>query len=280
MDQPRYNASVRFTAISISLVFAVSGVPDLTDFERAQLDLAVDHDDRFDGPAMLPLLRHAVQWTSPIDSRGATIPDYARMIEDPTTRRGRLYFIEGRLARVVKTAPLARSGPWDAGLREWDVLVGAEGGSHTAVVFLVDAGDAPPIGTDVSIVARFYKVMRRKDVRQGDWTDFPLFVGHSAAATGSSTPPSEGNPVPAGLMVVVLLLLVGYVLVRRMTVGQRRRPAGPDRAAHRHVRPTLAAASADRLPEDSVQALEALRQRVEREERQDGIDGGSDDQTA
>ena len=257
----------------VSLILPLAGVPDLTDRQRAQLASAVDHDDRFDTPAIVPLLRHAATWPTPLDARGATIPDYTGILQDPPDHRGQLFLVEGRLARVVETAPLARAGPWDGRIREWDVLSENAGTRTTAVLFLVDPGEPPRIGSRVAVVARFYKVMRRRDVQHGAATDFPVFVGHSAhdIGPGSPSPPSP----PAALLVVVLLLLVGYVLVRRMRKGPQRGAirTGRDRGKGDGVEPVEA--SAETLPDDSIEALHALRQRAGRDERQDDTDGGS-----
>lgn len=266
----------------VLLAISMTGVPELTVHERAQLDVAVDRDGHFDGPGILPLLRNAVQWTPPIDDRGATIPHFEQIFGEPASCRGRRYVVRGRLARVVATPPLTRGGPWDGRLREWDVVVEmADGTRGTAVVFLVAPGIAPRTGSDVVVVARFYKIMRRKDVRGGTWTDFPLFVGHSAFAT--STPPAEsaGRPLLAVLMVIVLVLMTGYVVVRRMTVPSRRRlsrPAvlsGSDDGAVAE-----AVVESPALSADPAAALNMMRERAEREERQGASDGRSEDSTS
>jgi len=269
------------TVTSVVVVLSLSGVPELTDHQRAQLAVAVDNDDVFDGPAIIPLLRNATLWTLPIDARGATLPDYANIVEVPASRRGRLYLVEGRLARVVATAPLVRSGPWDGHLREWDVVVEQEGSRFTAVLFLVAPGDPPRTGSNVAVVARFYKIMKRKDVRQGAWTDFPVFVGHSGHVQGRPRSQSPGNVLPGGLVVLVIGLLAGYVLVRRMAVVRRVQTPGK-RSEHGlagsyedEVKP-----SEPSLPTDTVNALRVIRDRVERKERRDAIDGRGEDRTS
>ncbi len=237
-------------------------VPDLTEAQRIQLQSAVDRQAQFDGPAIFPLLRNALLWPVPVERAGATIPDYAAIDTSPSDHRGQLFLIEGDLARTVPTGALAQAGPWDNMLEEWDIVV-ATSPVRTAVVFLAEPPPAPRRGSRVALVARFYMLMRRRDVKHGEPTDFPIFVGRTASFVGGgSAGPGSAAP-PVVLLLVVLALAAGYWFVRRSV---RQQTAGEDsrRPAHAYS-PNLGAHDADdadqSLVADPADALEQLARR-------------------
>lgn len=248
--------------ISVALASLIAGVPDLTREQRLQLQTAEDRYPQFDRPAIFPLLRNALQWQTPVRRAGAMIPDYGSITRDPAAHRGALFLIEGDLARVVETGPLAQPGPWDGKLREWDVVVRREPQIETAVVFLADPPSAPKLASRVEIVARFYKLMRRRDVKYNRLNDFPVFVGrtgkvvHAARVTNS---PSRG-------MIFVLLLLVlafagVYMVVRRSI---RRDPVPVTRSPPDASIPNDVGPHAPILPPDAAAALDEMERRSRR----------------
>ena len=248
--------------VAAFVITPIAAVPDLTDGQRRQLASAEDRNPSFNRPAIFPLLRNAIAWTPPVDRSGATIPDYAAITRNPTTHRGGLFLIEGVLARIVPTGPLAQPGPWDGRLKEWDIVV-QEDPVETAVVFLVDPPTDPRQRSQVEIVARFYKIMRRRDVTHDEWMDFPVFVGRSGTVTG---PFSSDNAPPASmpilLLMIVVAMAVAYFLVRRSAraVSAPRRASRPQPDVWHDDSNANTDLDAP-LPTDSDEALEELRRR-------------------
>ena len=255
--------------LTLILVCPAWAVVPLTEAQRAQLSTATDFGPRFDEAALYPLLANAAQWT-PGDEAGATIPDYAAILQTPADHRGELFLIEGDFAgRAQLIGPLTRSGPWDGKLQEW-VLLTDRKADEVAVVYLIDPPtpvDQPPAtGAKVRLPARFYKVLHDRD-QDGNPTDYLIFVGRGAdvITSGSGGSTSAGSKIL--LLVVILMALCWFTLrkVKRQTWPSSRRtaqssmarqapgdgnngdqePSGPDES----------------LPEDPAKALDVLHDR-------------------
>ena len=238
------------------------GVPELTAAQRLQLESAQDWQPQFNRPAIFPLLRNALQWQTPIGRAGATIPDYASIAQDPAAYRGTLFLVEGDLARVVRTGPLAQPGSWEGSLKEWDVVVRRMPQIETAVVFLADPPADPKPGSRIEIVARFYKIMRRRDVTHGDPTDFPVFVGRTAQILRTaSTAETPSSAVPLVLLLVVIALAGAYVVVKRSVrshPASARRRLPDDAITDTHDNQDQREPA---LPQDAAEALEEMERR-------------------
>lgn len=253
----------------------VSGtIPPLSIEQREQLATAGDRSPQWDEAALYPLLRNVLDW--PLGSeQGATVPDYAALHTEPGAYRGELFLIEGVLAgppRVVRQR-LARAGPWEDNLQQWDVLVRREP-DEVVIVLLVDPMPAEAMpqrgGRAVRLAGRFFKVLDYVD-RQNQPTRYLVFVGRSVKVAGDEARGPESSTAPlAVLLILVVLLLAAWMLMRRVLgTGFRPRPLSP------RLRATSPPAEedsppADPLPSDPIEALEQLRRRRE----QDNQGGG------
>ena len=247
---------------SIALLAAMVSVPQLTQKQHLQLKSATDGEPQFDRPAIFPLLRNALLWQTPVSRAGATIPDYEAIATSPEQYRGKLFLIEGDLARIVSICELAQGGAWDGKLKEWDIRVNRDP-TMTAVVFLVDPPTDPRRASRVQLVARFYKLMRRRDVQQGELTDFAVFVGRTGTRLRSSFfLGPRPRPTPIWLLMAALALGTGYVLIRRCLRGHpvlgRRRIDTYEPAVGTTGCDTD---PGDSLPQDPAKALEKLQRR-------------------
>jgi hypothetical protein len=263
-----------------SLVVALTlatGIPPLTESQRAQLATTVDRTRLLDQAGWYPLMQNAAEWPDAAVA-GAAIPDYDALLTNPAVHRGELALIEGLLARAQTITP-TRAGPWGQTLTEWVVLVArgeTPADDRVAVVYLVDPDGSlagAPRESQVRAVGRFYQVWRDTDVR-GAPTDYLTFVGATGLVVsepaGRVSRQDVASAAPWWLLIpAVVFLLVALLLVKQMVRprtspvhvvargGRRRVGVGVDDAA---------AADADEvadppLPEDPADALVELERR-------------------
>src|SRR5690606_41058667 len=163
------------TFLTLLLASAALAIGPLGEKEQEQVDTAMDGSVKFDQQAALyPLLSDAMTWR-PGDESGAAVPDYAAMMEDPQLHRGKLFLIEGTLARRNRVEKLFRSGDWETNLEEWVVGYGNE--QKGVIVYLTDPPAEATRGDRVRIPARFYMVASMKIANSDEMEDFLLFVG-------------------------------------------------------------------------------------------------------
>ncbi len=263
-----YNQSM-CVFLTAMLCAATQAVVPLNQQQQTQVDSATDFSGRFDEGALYPLLHNALGWQDR-DETGAVVPDYPSLFEQPALHRGQLFLIEGLFAGVPRDGSLAvagltRAGPWDDKLQQWVVVVDQQR-DEVAVVYLVDPPPAPPAGTDIRLVARFYKVLSDTD-RQGRPTDYLTFVGKNVVLgqiTGRG-----GSAMGFAPLVGALLLLAGgwYVLRRTVYARPLRRPIGAGRKAQGDQAAPGDEGAGVPLPKNPADALSALNQMRDEEDR-------------
>lgn len=288
-----------------------AAVQPLTSAQKAQLEVA-DDGGAYDEASLYPLLQNVTQW-----DQSPPALDYEQLLNDPKAFRGDVFTIEGLFGRAAQTGELSRSGTWGDRLAWWAIRV-EEGGwdgptfmpDRNVVVFFANAQGlpaAPKMGTPVRLVGRFYKIWGTTS--GGKPYRYPAFVSVPSAiesiggkafrpgATADSVSDSEaGRGFSVGTSLLLLLitaLAVGYVLVRFVFLGSKKKAAGRDGSATAVGRPMnhaeyaeykrrqreqeqqqqLAAAhttgesdDSDEdppLPEDPVQAMQELERRRE-----------------
>lgn len=257
----------------------VATAPPLTPAQQAQLATAIDHSPAFDEAGLYPLLTNVTTWSDVEAHDDGPAPDYAALLTEPDAHRGALFVIEGILAATPRPfGTLTRRGLWDDALRQWPVMVDATGlpGSDRAeqdgvpdpvvLVYLLDnpAPTAlPPPGSRVRATARFYKVWSSTDL-DGRPRDYLTFVGRRAQWDAAEPASAAGAwaTMFTPLLGTVLVLLAGYVLVRRLS-GRRRQEVQPnahirnganqDDGEYDSAMPPLSA-----LPRDPAEAMARL----------------------
>lgn len=239
-------------------------VPALLPQQQTQLATATDFTDRFDEAALYPLLHNAVQWRAG-DEAGAMVPDYGQLLASPQSGRGQLFLIEGQFngqPRLISN--LSRPGPWDGKLQQWVVLLSRDP-KDVAVVYLVDppraVADAPRPGTPVRLVARFFKVLRDRNL-DGQTTDFLIFVGKTATlsqgAAGSGPSAPTGRPILLAVVAAAGLWFIFRKMIRiQPTRAQERHKRLSKPASRRVVKESSVEASLP-LPSDPAEALSVL----------------------
>ncbi len=240
-----------FAAILLSLT-VIAAVPPLTDDQTAQLATATDGSTAFDEAALYPLLINAAAWPDhEAAPAGAVVPDYAALAADPDAHRGGLFLIEGRLAAAPRPfGTLSRSGPWDATLRQWPLVID-DGARQIVLVYLLDSpapADLPAVGSRVRTAGRFYKIWASEDLG-GQRREYPTFVGRTATWEARVRP--DGWTMLLPLLGAVLVLLVTYVVLRPMLTRRRPMP--------RPAEPADPVTEYDpALPRDPAEALQCL----------------------
>lgn len=225
----------------------------------------------FDAGPLYPLLENAWDWRSG-DFAGAVVPDYAAILADPASYRGRLFLIEGQFNGVPpgRSSPrvtgLTRRGPWAEKLARWDIVVNADE-KQAVLLYLVAAPATPDSGAEVRSIGRFYKVWRTTDTVGGE-SDFLLFIGRGAETAASMTADNTDSTYAVVMLAIVLLLIVAFYVLRNR-ISRDRTTAPVTAAAQRllHDRQTRRADNrnhdAANLPEDPVAALDELSRRHE-----------------
>jgi hypothetical protein len=265
-------APVLLLLLSLALSAAA---PDLAPEQRQQLETATDGSKLLDEAALYPLLQNAIWWTAG-DEEGATKPDLAALLKDPAGGRGRLFILEGRLARLPLLVPkLARQGPWDGKLQQYALLVSTKPDT-TVLVYLVDAppvAKSPRIGETVRVVGRFYKVWKSPNL-EGQDALYLTFVGKSGRVIAPSSAPG-GLGAAGGLLNdwrvaalgLALLLMAVYAVFRRTI--QKLQHQSALRAQQREEAREEEKEPADTgppLPEDPAEALKELERRQKEQE--------------
>jgi len=247
--------------------------PWLTEPQRAQLSTAHDG-TALDEGALYALLAAAVDWPA-FEPRGATVPDYVELMENPSEHRGDKFLIEGGYV-ASGVHRLARPGPWGRALHFWVIKFGdidSEAGDNVAVVLMVDpAGEleTPNPRQPVRVPAVFYKVWRDQERHSGKPTDFLTFV----ARAGDLSQVMVGEPVAAedegaallrssGPLAVVIVIALGaaWFALRRMLKSMQAATAHAG-GARVHVDEEDAEEQAelrDDLPADPVEAMAVLQ---------------------
>ncbi len=250
--------------IYFAILCLLAAPPSLSEAERTQLDTATDFGPANDEAALYPLLRNASQWR-PGDEAGAAVPNYAALLVDPAAHRGELFLIEGEFAGRPRRLSLARPGGdegWGDAVTEWVIRV-RKNPDEVAVVYFVDPDNAlaaPPRGTPVRTVARFFKVWTDRDLANQP-TDFLLFVGRGPTRVAEAVPPTG---LGSWAWIVILAALAGaFYVLRRYVVALRQ----PKPLATRRQSADQAVSDDDDpdegLPDDPAAALDAMRQRYQ-----------------
>lgn len=220
------------------------------------VDGADHREDAF--PALIENVR---QWSTELGDEPIRLnPDFNALLTQPSTFRGDLCRINGKLQQQTRLAP-----PYET---IWEWFVRAQN-NQPIVVYVVDLDPSTsyPDNQQVEIDARFYK---RVDftARDGKHRRYPAFVGACPRIVwlrGHSQPYPELNrlwmvAVPAGAMLVVFTFLLLYV--RR----KRSQPEPLLRAQHAASRPAGGLSMMDEslsLPHDPAEALAELKRRAD-----------------
>ncbi len=238
------------------LVILILAAGPLTEPQQQQLATARDGGVEWDEAALYPLLENVLPWVRG-DESGAKVPDYEALHLAPADHRGELFLVEGVLGGPPQQVRrrLARPGPWETNLQQWGVLFKRDP-DEVAVVLLADPmpiDEAPRRGgAAVRLPARFYKIWRFVD-RQGQPTDYPVFVGKWVNVSGAKAAPSAppGGGLTYWLVSAMLIAFAGWVALRWLA-----RPS----TSRRSPVPREDGAAEDSLPDNPADALAALDQ--------------------
>jgi len=240
---------------ALLILMTLTGVTPLTPEQRAELALD-DPAEQLEGPGLGALLGNILTWQDqPTDETGVVAPDYDALLADPLAHRGKLCLVQGRFAGRARRYRLSGGiHPWfgDA-LTEWVLLV-KDDPEEVAVVYFLDPNGsmkAPPVGTEVQAVARFYKVWADLD-QEGNPTRYLTFVAREANVAGQrvlSTPITMTN-------MLILLVVMGLIYFNIRMVIRSKRRSDQDSTTN----PAYAMLS-DPTQEDPAKALERLADR-------------------
>ncbi len=246
----------------------------LTDLQQEQL--ATAHDGTaLDEGALYALLAAAVDWPA-FEARGAKVPDYVELMNDPAEQRGQKFLIEGGFV-ASGVQRLARPGPWGKTLSYWVIKFGdidSEVGDNIAVVLMVDPQGTlaePNPRQPVRVPAAFYKVWRDQEKHSKVPTDFLTFVARAGERSAVIVGPTVTAEEPGGhrimfkstgpLAVVILVALgAAWFAMRRMLKSMR--SLNTPRVRHSPVEaagPEQEVELRDDLPEDPVEAMAVLQ---------------------
>lgn len=220
------------------------GGPPLT--EREAMILLQTTTDRTRTPVLQEpgfniLLRHAFTWEEPITA-GVMVPDFAVIREHPESMRGRLFTLRGFLIRSDPVEIVPIRGPHTESLTEWVIKLDRDPTKpDSIIVFLSNPPEGVEFGDEVVLTARFFKLWRNVDTRRGDQvTDFPVFIGRSAARASDAAGPRATPPATGGgftgssiyTMVVSIIIIVAVFLYfsrRLMNISLQPKPLRPAR---------------------------------------------------
>jgi hypothetical protein len=246
--------------LALPLLLTLLAAPPLSDSQKERLSTARDRTDLVDEPAFYALLENAA--TSPGDDLGATIPDYAAILDRPADARGQLFLLEGTLESEVPTEPLTR-GNWQ---KVRGIAVRLANGKPV-IVYLTDPPELSTIAgllrdrsASIRIPARFYKIITSNN-RAGEPTDFLVFVGKAPTHFDTYTGPSNGAFVITVVVAVIVFLGIRLHLMRKRREGKQSRLEDylEERRLKRRVDEEAAdAESAASLPDDPAEAMRQL----------------------
>ncbi len=253
------------STIWLVLLAVLAGIGPLDEQRLEQVRTAADYEPTVDAPAFYPLLDDALTW-SPDDEKGAAIPDYNVIAQNPDAYRGQLFLIEGQLVRRMPFGRMARQGPWDRRLEQWVVRYDPNS-EETVLAYLVDPPDGAQAGSRVRLPGRFYMVMRTKVAGSEESSDFLVFVGRTAHVTAGSTPTSGGTGAGAILVALMLIMAIVYFAMRTKLKPkpiERRRLHHTDKDDDGDGRDDGEESTLP-LPKDPADALDVLNQHRENE---------------
>ncbi|MBI1369815.1 MAG: hypothetical protein GC162_14310 [Planctomycetes bacterium] len=276
---------MRKTLYILMAAAVLMGAAPLTDSQKTRLDTAADGSATVDEAALYALLENAA--TSDGSEAGATIPDYAQMMDSPAEWRGKLCLIEGVLLAEEPRAELSREG-WDkvrsliVQVRGFDKKPGDLTAEDMAIVYLTDPPDlhAPVLqlnrnmlaetGSKVRVAARFYKVLNEKNIK-GEGRLYLTFVGKKLAVMNAAE--RSYSPYLIAVVIGAMAMFLGWMLVRLFRRGRDALLTPPQRweeyrQKKEEARKAAASASADEadaepeieLPENPADALDVLAQ--------------------
>lgn len=215
----------------IPLLALLLGAAPLTESQQTRLETADDASATVDEAAFYALLENAAKWES--GEAGATIPDYADILQNPAEWRGKLCLIEGVLLSRLPEQKFARSG-WEhvrglviqiAGFDKPRKQISPD---DMIIVYLTDPPElhAPKIaldpnmlaetGSNIRLAARFFKVVTEKNTRDESRL-YLTFVGQHVAKLERNAS-SSSHFVP--LIIAAFALLAGYFIFRILRKGK------------------------------------------------------------
>ncbi len=247
--------------------------------QRQALTDVTDYTTRLHDAALDSLLELAVA-QSPVDTgrlRAMEQPAYAKLLTRPWLYRGQAVRLEVIVLTVRKLMPgegIYPGASWPAERPVWRIdgfVAGKGAGDRPLTVFSVvdpveqfgPADVTKPDGTMVydrlvqtPVVGLFYKVYNA-ETRDGDLGSFPVLVawqfpdsgGRQAGGTrsllGLDLSPVMVKAIEIGIPALLLVLLIGFYLLRRHVAGVRR----SDRPAYRALREELEESAGEALAE-------------------------------
>ena len=183
-----------------------------------------DRDGQLDAPALYVLLRRAAMLPDgPELLAEADRPNVKNLWRSPEGYRGKLVAVKGRFVQQKDWSDQATPTRWWAKpVYAAYVQETATGEGQTLIVMLAHRPGKIGQGAPVRVAGLFYKLVTlpEKD-KPGQTGEFPVLVAGQLFGTA----PAAGGGMPAELYVVfglVMLLLLGFALVRRRTSRSRR----------------------------------------------------------
>jgi hypothetical protein len=254
----------------------VMAIDPINDDLMIQVRTARDLTERFDEPAIGPLLSDVHKWKTG-DVSNARIPDYATLFANPGKYRGEVFLIEGLFAGVPKREQLAApkvglAGPWDGKAELWTVVVD-DAKDMVVVVLLTDPPkELPKGGAKVKLPARLYKVWSYKDLNKTDQAAL-VFVGKTLDVTAAAPTVKKSDTTVVALSIAVFagfcVLIYFFRAMKKKYSGdaegdyrERLRQRMEDKEIGAQEQGTRV--NEEPLPKDPVEALKELERRAGR----------------
>lgn len=267
--------------------------PTLSEADRQLLaDGTADNTDDLDTqPGLYVLLRNASTWKGDDfgGDAGAAVappPDYAFLKTKPDQARGNVYLIEGWLMGADRWPTLANHSSdklavdpaWGDQVTRWTVVTEKGNPAATIIVLFYDPNakmSAPEPGSKVRIAARFHKLWTIKD-QDGKPFTYVTFVGGAAQATeaagGASRSTADGSMsmVKTAITAIFAVIVVFFfirIAMRKFAgksgsghqLGDRLEEMRRKRERLEEEEGGVVEEDIDDLPDDPIEALEALR---------------------
>lgn len=253
----------------------VQAIEPISDELMMQVRTARDLTERFDEPAIGPLVSDAHSWKAG-DVSNARIPDYATLFANPGKYRGEVFLVEGLFAGAPTRADLLApkvglAGPWDGKAEMWTVVV-EEAKDLVVIVLLTDPpADLPKGGAKVRMPARLYKVWSYKDLNKKDQAAL-VFVGKTLEVVEAAPTVKKSDST---VVVLSLVVFAGFCALIYFFKRMRKKYSGDseadfrDRLKQKYEDQAVAAEergpvtnSQEPLPKDPVEALKELERRA------------------